>query len=42
MYVAPGEEGRADLAENSTFSEYLQRGENKVKKDKFMAQDDTD
>ena len=35
----PERRGGLTWPKNSTFSEYLQRGENKVKKDKFMAKD---
>ena len=35
----PERRGGLTWPKNSTFSEYLQRGENKAKKDKFMAKE---
>jgi len=39
VFVAPGEEGRANLAEKQHFFGVLAEGENKAKKDKFMAKE---
>ena len=38
----PERRGGLTWPNTALFKDYQQRGENKVKKDKFMAQDDTD